>query len=110
MSKDNELEAFDSLYDLLRSSLTTADVIGGCFANHIISSSERDAVEAAGTAREKAAALLDAVRRAIMIDPANFDTFLNILSKEAKYTPLVKRLREFLYYYKCSKQLLLLKM
>ena len=105
MSTNNELEAFDSLYDLLRNSLTTADVIGGCFANHIISSSERDEVQAAGTAGEKAAGLLDAVRRAIVISPANFDTFLTILSKEAKYTPLVKQLREFLYFYKCCKEL-----
>ena len=105
MSTNNELKAFDSLYDLLRRSLTTADVIGECFANHIISTSERDAVEAAGTAGEKAAVLLDAVRRAIDISPANFGTFLTILSKEAKYTSLVEQLREFLYYYKCFKDL-----
>ena len=105
MSTNNELEAFDSLYDRMRSSLTTADVIGGCFSYHIISNSERDEVQAAGTAGGKAAALLDAVRRSIVIDPANFNKFLDTLSNESKYTPLVKQLREFLYYYKCCKQL-----
>ena len=88
------LKAFDSLYDHLKISLTTDDVIGSCFACHIITNSEREAVQAAGTAGHKAAVLLDAVRRSIIIDPSSFETFLNILSSEAKYNSLVRQIRK----------------
>ena len=95
MSASCELKAFDSMYDLMKSSLTTNDLIPGCYAKNLISNHEREDAEAAGTPGAKAAGLLDAVRKSIVIDSANFYAFLNILCKEAKYNPLDKQLRTF---------------
>ena len=89
-----ELKAFVSLYDHLQSILTPEDVAGGCFSNDIISSVELEEVQAAGARHNKMAALLGAVQRAIKLDKAAFYTFLEVLSKEAKYTSLVAQLRK----------------
>ena len=91
-----ELKAFVGLYDLLQSTLTPEDVAGECFAKNIISSVEREEVQAAGARHNKMAALLGAVQRAIQLDQAAYYTFLNVLSKEAKYTSLVAQLRKYI--------------
>lgn len=92
----SELKAFVSLYDVLQSTLTPEDVAGGCFARSIISSVELEEVQAPGSRHNKMAVLLGAVQRAIQLDQATFYTFLELLSKEAKYTGLVAQLRKYM--------------
>ena len=92
----DELKAFVSLYDHLQSTLTPEDVAGRCFAKDIISSSELEEVQAAGARHNKMAVLLGAVQRAIKLKQSAFYTFLDVLSREAKYTDLVAQLRKYI--------------
>lgn len=93
----NELEAFRNVYGLLESSLTANDVAGDCFTSGIMSFNELERVNASSERRNAVSILLLAVRRAIDIDPAKFDVFIEILRKEPKYELLVEQLRKFLY-------------
>ena len=92
----DELKAFDSFYDLLQRTLNPDDVAGGCLSNHIISSIELEEVQAAGARHKKTAALLGAVQRGITLNQAAFYTFLEVLTKEPKYTGLVDQLRKYI--------------
>ena len=96
MSANFQLKAFDSLYDLLTRSLTAQDIIPECFAEGLITTYERDAVQAAAVPSDKAASLLNYIRKSLELHPAAFEMFLKILSKEARYNPLVELLRKFL--------------
>ena len=51
-------------------------------------------IQAAGTRQKKMELLLGAVERAIGMDPAALDKFLNVLSGEGKYEPVVNQLRK----------------
>ena len=91
-----ELKAFVSLYDLLQSTLTPEDVACGCFAKYIISYGELEELQADGARNKKVAALLSAVHRAIEVNQEAFYKFVDVLSKEAKYTALVAQLRKYI--------------
>lgn len=91
----DELTTFVSLYDLLQSTLTPEDVAGGCFVESIITSVDLEEVQAAGSRNKRMAVLFDAIQRAIESDRAAFYTFLDVLSREAKYTTLVVHLRKY---------------
>ena len=92
---DPLLDAFDSFYDVLESSLTPGDVTGSCFSEGIISNKDMQEVQAAGATYEKAGILLRAIRRSMITNPDTLDTFLRILSKEKKYCSLVKQICKF---------------
>ena len=67
-----------------------------CFANEIISNGELEELQADGARNKKVAALLGAVQRAITLNQEAFYTFVDVLSKEAKYTALVAQLRKYI--------------
>ena len=72
------------------------DIITGCYAEGLITTYERDAAQAAAVPSDKAANLLNYIRKSLELYPAAFEKFLTILSKEARYNYLVKLLRKFL--------------
>ena len=91
-------KVFDSFYDKLVKTLAPQYVAAGCYSKYIITCAELEDVQLTGrTQQQMNAVLLRAVKGSIIINPDTaFSTFLEVLSTEKKYDPLVKDIRKFI--------------
>ena len=70
------------------------DISTDLFAKNVISTREKAEIDHESCAQHKRMdKLLEAVQRAININPQNYETFLDVLDKEKKYSALVKKMR-----------------
>ena len=76
------------------------DISADLFARNVITKNEKaEADLQMFTTQVRMDKLLAAVQRAINIDPQNYETFLDILDKEKKYSALGKEMRGSFHMY-----------
>ena len=93
MSEDVE-KKFVSFFAKLRENVNPDDIAAQLLAKHVISQSEKADIDLLPcTLPKRMDKLLEAVHRAINIDPTNYKTFLDILGIELKYSALVQEMR-----------------
>ena len=93
--KENVAEIFRKVYATLIETLEADDITPALFSTGLISTVERNGIAVQGqTSQHKTTKLLEAVQRAIDTEPNNFYTFIKLLNKHRKYTPLVMNIME----------------
>ena len=85
---------FRRFFEQLRVNVHPDDISTDLFINDVITKSEKSEIDLPQyTQYKRMDKLLEAVQRAINIDPQNYEIFLDILDKEIKYSVLVKKMR-----------------
>ena len=87
-------KCFRSMYADFESQLNPADISANLYSAELLSVRERDEVNNIMLPiHTRVTTLLSAVERAILIDPKNFSTFLDILDKTPKYKLIASQAR-----------------
>ena len=90
----NVEKKFVTFFANLQKAVNPDDISAQLYAKHMITDSEKAEIDLLSlTAQVRMNKLLAAVQRAINIDHQNYETFLDILDKERKYSALVKQMR-----------------
>ena len=85
---------FVRFYSKLRENVDPDEISGDLFATHVITKSEKAAVDIQMfTPQARMDKLLAAVQRAININAQNFETFLDVIGKEGRYPDLADEMR-----------------
>lgn len=84
-------EKFRKVYADLEKALYPDDVTGKLFTLGLITQTERDSIN--GNGLDSTKKLLQAVEKAIFIDPKNLDIFRSVLESIGKYKPLAEKLK-----------------
>ena len=83
-----------SFFAKLRENVNPDDISTHLFANDMITKSEKAELDNVTlTQQGRMDKLLAAVQRAISINPQMYETFLDILDQNARYSTLVKEMR-----------------
>ena len=91
---ENVAMMFNNFVAKLREAVNPDDISAQLLANDVITNNEKAEIDLPScTTQARMDKLLAAVQRAIHISPQNYETFLVILDKNRKYSPLVQEMR-----------------